>query len=832
MFWKHATWSWANDRDDFDNRDGNCDNCDDAYSLAAELRTAGASDSASALPDPKRFDDSAARTARPSGPATTGTARRDAYRDAGRDADRDVNRDANRMPRTQLTVSVIRGEDGFGFTICCDSPVRVQSVEAGGPAHQSGLRPGDAVLQLNRLPVEIWKCGELAHAIRSCPSRIVLVVWRGSPEVRTCCHTLLRPPSANKTTKLLHQPAHSKHGHHRRDRGSVVSSSLEVLGSLWRDHKKEEKETGGGEEEAPCSSTLKGTRVTSSNGDNYIILSNVAPQEQLIHHVFEDRSRTIGRLYQTPPRRSLNLLGETQVGSSRQPLTHGPLGLVPPISSSASSSTLYNYGTYRNYQNYQNCTIIQSHPPSCGIDKAPKTLIFPIFVEPVDLCGPDRTLLMSEEMLLHQAQRLPRKVTVLIYNDVLLVSQEDQAGRCQVLKSPLYIDTLRLQEVASAPRHIFFLQSSVSCWQCLFSLEAFSLEQKVRVSLCLHDNIQQQLVAMETIHTQQLTASPRPSPATSVNTLARLRSPPPSPPPALSPVWKEGAEEKEEDKRRRHQEDLSSASGPAGLRRCVSEGSVRAEPELARSLSDSGVHRLTLGLRSRPPSTQILRKHLTSEGVTMKRTLTLLQGAEDVENGNDLRKKTKSFASDLRNRLPFLCRRKRSVQSDSLERALRNARPSAREVLMWAESLEALLANQYGLAVFRHFLRSEYSEENLDFWLAVEKFKETRPLSKMADRAAKIYEEFISCSASRQVNVNSSVRESTNRSLRLGFDPASFQLAQDQIFSLMEANSYPRFLRSHLYAQLANQNVGPPYQSLAVSAGSAGQNRTREILIM
>ncbi|XP_061624945.1 regulator of G-protein signaling 3-like isoform X2 [Phyllopteryx taeniolatus] len=821
MFWKHATWSWSwpNDRDDFDDRDGNCDDCDDAYLLAAELRTAGASDSAAALPDPKRFDDSAVRSARPSGPATTGTARRDTYRDAGR------------MPRTQLTVSVIRGEDGFGFTICCDSPVRVQSVEAGGPAHRSGLRPGDAVLQLNGLPVEIWKCGELAHAIRSCPSRIVLVVWRGSPEVRTCCDTLLRPPAANKTTKLLHQPAHGKHGHHRRDRGSVVSSSLEVLGSLWRDHKKEEKERGG-EEEAPCTSTLKGTRVTSSNGDNYIILSNVAPQEQLIHPVFDDRSRTIGRLYQTPPRRSLNLLGETQVGSSRQPLTHGPLGLVPPVSSSASSSTPYNYGTYRNYQNYQNCTIIQSHPPSCGIDKAPKTLIFPIFVEPVDLCGPDRTLLMSEEMLLHQARQLPRKVTVLIYNDVLLVSQEDQAGRCQVLKSPLYIDTLRLQEVASAPRHIFFLQNSVSCWQCLFSLEAFSLEQKVRVSLCLHDNIQQQLVAMENIHTQQLTASPRPSPATSVNTSARLRSPPPSPPPALSPVWKERAEEKEEDERRRHQEDLSSASGPAGLRRCVSEGSVRAEPELARSLSDSGVHRLTLGLRSRPPSTQILRKHLTSEGVTMKRTLTLLQGAEDVENGDDLRKKTQSFASDLRNRLPFLCRRKRSVQSDSLERALRNARPSAREVLMWAESLEALLANQYGLAVFRHFLRSEYSEENLDFWLAVEKFKETRPLSKMADRAAKIYEEFISCSASRQVNVNSSVRESTNRSLRLGFDPASFQLAQDQIFSLMEANSYPRFLRSHLYAQLANQNVGPAYQSLAVSAASAGQNRTRDILIM
>lgn len=138
-----------------------------------------------------------------------------------------------------------------------------------------------------------------------------------------------------------------------------------------------------------------------------------------------------------------------------------------------------------------------------------------------------------------------------------------------------------------------------------------------------------------------------------------------------------------------------------------------------------------------------------------------------------------------------------------------------------------------GLAVFRHFLRSEFSEENLDFWLAVERFKKTRPVSKMAVRAAKIYDEFICTSAGRQVlvclslsvclsssvfnhamlllclqvNVDSSVRESTNQSLRLGISPASFQLAQDQIFSLMETDSYPRFLRSHLYSQLANQGA-------------------------
>lgn len=55
--------------------------------------------------------------------------------------------------------------------------------------------------------------------------------------------------------------------------------------------------------------------------------------------------------------------------------------------------------------------------------------------------------------------------------------------------------------------------------------------------------------------------------------------------------------------------------------------------------------------------------------------------------------------------------------------------------------------------------------------------------------------------------MDSLVRETTNQSLRLGVSPASFQLAQDHIFTLMETDSYPRFLKSRLYIQLANQDV-------------------------
>ncbi|XP_027140241.1 regulator of G-protein signaling 3-like isoform X1 [Larimichthys crocea] len=856
-------------------------------------------------------------------------------------------RQATRASIQQLTVNVVRGKDGFGFTICSDCPVRVQAVDSGGPAHQSGLRQGDSVLQLNGLPVETWKCADLAHAIRSCPSHIVLVVWRGLPEFRSGCETLLRPPTHNMTTgrKLLPPPAHSKHGR-RRTQGSGVRSSLGALGSLWRDRKEnreEEEEEQEVTEYSPCTATLKGTRVTSSHGDNYIILSPVNQGGQLLQPVYHDRNGTIGRLYQTHPSRGQNL-HDPQPGSSQRPFTSRTSTLPPPPSTSASSSS----APPSNYGNYQNCTIVQSHLPCSSygtyVTLAPKTLIFPIFVQPLDLCSSDRTLLMAEEMVLHQADLLPTKVTVLIYSDLLLFTREDEAGRCNVLQSPLYLNTLQLREVSSEPLHIYFLRSSQSSWRCLFSLEAFSVEQKVRVSLCLHDNIQLQLVATETGHTHQLSDLPsdfgllslrqsdllyRPSSPYSSSDPPLLHSSPPysscdppllhssapcsslcdpirppspyspsssfsssfssplsrafttlsqflpSPPPSCSdqrsPVWKErgGAEEdlrrrrrgedEEEEVEERQQGEGESASEtsehvggvcvrglllssthfneeeeseeedgggaeekfiyrPEVLRRSLSEGSLLQEPRSPRFLSDSTIHRLTCPATFDPdpspaprrPSIHTLRKQLTKEGGSLHHMLLLLNGTKDAEFRNlHLKKKTRNLAADVQSRLPFLRRRKNSacVHGNSLEKALRNNRPSPGEVLRWSENLEALLTNQYGLAVFRHFLRSEFSEENLDFWLAVERFKRTRPLSKMAARAAKIYEEFISTNAARQVNVDSSVRESTNQSLHLGVSPASFQLAQDQIYSLMEADSYPRFLRSRLYTQLTNQGT-------------------------
>lgn len=56
-----------------------------------------------------------------------------------------------------------------------------------------------------------------------------------------------------------------------------------------------------------------------------------------------------------------------------------------------------------------------------------------------------------------------------------------------------------------------------------------------------------------------------------------------------------------------------------------------------------------------------------------------------------------------------------------------------------------------GLNAFRSFLQSEFSEENIEFWMSCEEFKKTKDPVKMATKAKKIYEDFIQAEGPREV---------------------------------------------------------------------------------
>ncbi|KAM9501613.1 regulator of G-protein signaling 16-like [Clarias gariepinus] len=126
------------------------------------------------------------------------------------------------------------------------------------------------------------------------------------------------------------------------------------------------------------------------------------------------------------------------------------------------------------------------------------------------------------------------------------------------------------------------------------------------------------------------------------------------------------------------------------------------------------------------------------------------------------------------------------------------------DTLTWRASLQNLLAHKDGLCAFRAFLLSEHSEENIAFYLACEDYKNTKTSSKLSSKAKKIYKEFIDSDAPREVNLDHETKTATKSNMEQP-TVSCFDLAQSKIYTLMEKDCYPRFLKSPLYMELSRQ---------------------------
>uniref|UniRef100_A0A8C2CFB2 Regulator of G protein signaling 20 n=1 Tax=Cyprinus carpio TaxID=7962 RepID=A0A8C2CFB2_CYPCA len=128
-------------------------------------------------------------------------------------------------------------------------------------------------------------------------------------------------------------------------------------------------------------------------------------------------------------------------------------------------------------------------------------------------------------------------------------------------------------------------------------------------------------------------------------------------------------------------------------------------------------------------------------------------------------------------------------------------KPTAEEVCLWGQSFDKLMHCPAGRSAFRQFLRTEFSEENMLFWLACEEFSKETNKSVIEEKARIIYEDYISILSPKEVSLDSRVREVINRNM---LEPTShtFDDAQLQIFTLMQRDSYPRFMNSMVYKNL------------------------------
>ncbi|KAI3362745.1 hypothetical protein L3Q82_001810 [Scortum barcoo] len=172
--------------------------------------------------------------------------------------------------------------------------------------------------------------------------------------------------------------------------------------------------------------------------------------------------------------------------------------------------------------------------------------------------------------------------------------------------------------------------------------------------------------------------------------------------------------------------------------------------------------------------------------------------------------------------------RQTCTKMDSIE-AAEEQHPSLEEVLSWSRSFELMLRSLEGREVFREFLRSEYSEDNLLFWLACEELKKETNPTVVEEKSRIIYEDYVSILSPKEVpaifvlknitpvcvsivsmltcrlsvllraqievSLDSRVREGINLSLA---EPSNlmYEEAQFQIYTLMHRDSFPRFLNS------------------------------------
>ncbi|XP_061410221.1 regulator of G-protein signaling 20-like isoform X6 [Lethenteron reissneri] len=146
-------------------------------------------------------------------------------------------------------------------------------------------------------------------------------------------------------------------------------------------------------------------------------------------------------------------------------------------------------------------------------------------------------------------------------------------------------------------------------------------------------------------------------------------------------------------------------------------------------------------------------------------------------------------------------RASRETRIEMVQNKDSSGKPSMEEVQVWGQSFDKLIRSAGGRNIFREFLRTEFSEENMLFWLACEDLKREASKRAVEEKARVIYEDYISILSPKEVSLDSRVREVINRNM---LEPTShtFDDAQLQIYTLMHRDSYPRFLNSQMFKSL------------------------------
>uniref|UniRef100_A0A8D0VBY8 RGS domain-containing protein n=1 Tax=Sus scrofa TaxID=9823 RepID=A0A8D0VBY8_PIG len=116
-----------------------------------------------------------------------------------------------------------------------------------------------------------------------------------------------------------------------------------------------------------------------------------------------------------------------------------------------------------------------------------------------------------------------------------------------------------------------------------------------------------------------------------------------------------------------------------------------------------------------------------------------------------------------------------------------------------------------GPVVYAAYLKMEHSDENIKFWMACETYKKIASRWSRTSRAKKLYKIYIQPESPREINIDSSTRETIIKNIQEP-TPTCFEEAQKIVYMHMERDSYPRFLKSEMYQKLL-KTIQPNHNS-------------------
>ncbi|NXM13924.1 RGS13 protein, partial [Ploceus nigricollis] len=126
---------------------------------------------------------------------------------------------------------------------------------------------------------------------------------------------------------------------------------------------------------------------------------------------------------------------------------------------------------------------------------------------------------------------------------------------------------------------------------------------------------------------------------------------------------------------------------------------------------------------------------------------------------------------------------------------------SLEEVLQWSQYSENLVTSNYGPIIYKTYLKTEHSDENIEFWLACEAYKKIKSQRKRISMARKLFTSYIQPQAPNKINIDSPARKAIIKNIQ---EPTQFLFDESQriIYRHMERDSYPQFPESQVYQRL------------------------------